>query len=220
MTDTHLSHDRQKTPEYYGSERREALGLISPAGKRVLDVGCGNGATGALLKQQGAREVVGIEIVPEAAQQAEHLLDSVLCGDVNHVPLEFAPGAFDVILCLDVLEHLPYPEDAMQRLVPLLAQGGQMVVSLPNMRYIGTLKKLIVEADWPREPSGVFDGTHLRWFTAKSAARLFAQFGLQIVSVRRNPSNPFIGVVDKWPALNRCLTDWFTTQFIFLLERR
>lgn len=220
MTDRDLAFGRQKDPDYYRAVRLDALDWVDPAGKRVLDVGCGSGATGVLLKQQGAREVVGIEIVPDAARKAEDVLDRVLCGDVNQVPLDFPPGSFDLILCLDILEHLPYPEDALQRLVPLLAEGGQIIVSLPNMRYIGTLKKLIIEADWPREPSGVFDGTHLRWFTAKSAARMFEQQGMRVVSLRRNPSNPFIGLIRRKPGFSRYLSDWFTTQFIFLLERR
>jgi SAM-dependent methyltransferase len=220
MTEETLSRDRAKTDDYYASVRQDALGGIDPAGKRILDVGCGSGATGALLKRNGAREVVGIEIVPEAARKAEAVLDRVLCGDITRIPLDFPPGAFDLILCLDVLEHLAYPEDALKRLLPLLAEGGRVVVSIPNMRYIGALKKLIFEADWPREPSGVFDGTHLRWFTAKSATRMFNELGLTVVSRRRNPSNPFVGLVRKHPGLSRYLNDWFTTQFLFVLERR
>jgi len=204
---------------YYDLARGDALSLVDPADKRVLDVGCGSGATGKLLKSRGAREVVGIEYQPAAAAQAESVLDRVLTGDVDTVPLDFAPCTFDLILCLDVLEHLPYPEETLRRLLPFLRDDGQVLVSLPNIRYAGTLKKLIWEADWPRLQSGIFDGTHLRWFTAKSAQRMFTDVGLRIVARRRNSISALAALLSRFPALQGLLSDWFTVQFLFLTQK-
>jgi 2-polyprenyl-3-methyl-5-hydroxy-6-metoxy-1,4-benzoquinol methylase len=215
----HAQSESEKSAEYYSVVRQDVLSWIDPAGKRVLDVGCGSGATGLALKERGAAEVIGIEIVPEAAQQATKVLDQVLIGDAAQVPLDYPSGYFDIVLCLDVLEHLAYPEEALKRMVPLLSDKGQVIVSLPNIRYIGTLKKLIIEGDWPREPSGVFDSTHLRWFTARSARRLFEHSGLRVTAWRRSPAKPFIGLVRHLPMLSRFLTDWFTTQFLFDLRK-
>lgn len=208
-----------KPEYYYEAVREDVLPLISTVGKRILDIGCGGGGTGRALKAKGADQVVGIEYIPEAAAQAAKVLDRVFTGDVCSIPLDLPAKSFDVILFLDVLEHLAYPETALARLVPLLADDGEIVLSLPNVRYIGTLKQLIVDADWPREVSGVFDGTHLRWFTPKSTRRLLAEFGLTIVQTERHAARPFTGTVRKFPALSRYLSDWFTCQFVYRIKK-
>lgn len=210
---------RRKPEGYYEAVRADIFPLIDPRGRRVLDVGCGSGATGRALKEQGALEVFGIELDPAAARRASEVLDRVLAGDVTQIALDFAEGYFDLILCLDVLEHLPYPEDALRRLVPLLSSEGRFVVSLPNMRYAGSLKKLIWEADWPRETSGVFDGTHLRWFTAKSARRLFCDAGLSVVQMRRSLLPAFDRLTRALPFLRPFAGDWVTVQFRFVLAK-
>jgi 2-polyprenyl-3-methyl-5-hydroxy-6-metoxy-1,4-benzoquinol methylase len=207
-----------KPEYYYGAVRGDILHLIEPTGKRILDVGCGGGGTGKALRDLGAAEVVGIEFIPEAAARASTVLDRVIVGDVCQVPLDLAPDSFDIILFLDVLEHLAYPEEALRRLVPLLASDGEIILSLPNVRYIGTLKQLIVDADWPREVSGVFDGTHLRWFTPKSTRRMLAEFGLKIVQVERHAARPFTAIVELFPSLSRLLSDWFTCQFVYRIR--
>ena len=212
--------DDTKPDYYYQAVRADILHLVDPAGKTILDVGCGGGGTGKALKDRGAKEVIGIEYVPEAAEHARGVLDGVHTGDVATVPLDYAPGYFDVILFLDVLEHLAYPEEALKRLVPLLAPDGIVILSLPNVRYIGTLKQLIVDGDWPREVSGVFDGTHLRWFTPKSTRRMLAEFGLEIVGTERHASRPFTSITQRFPSTSRYLSDWFVAQFVYVIRRR
>lgn len=214
--DAAASHYAEKDANYYDSTREEATTLVNPSGLRVLDVGCGSGVVGAGLKRAGAAEVIGIEYDTDAARRAALVLDRVLTGDVDTVPLDFAPGLFELMLCLDVLEHLPYPEATLERLLPFLSAHGTLLVSLPNMRYAGTLKKLIFEADWPRLPSGIFDGTHLRWFTDKSARRMFAEAGLEVVTRRRVPLGVLNGLLRRAPFLRPLLSDWVTVQFIYV----
>ena len=200
---------------YYGAVRRDVLHLVDPAGKRILDVGCGEGWTGKALLDMGAVEVDGIEYVESAAKKASEVLTRAIHGDVTTVEIDFAPGHFDRILCLDVLEHLAYPDEALKRLVPLLADDGEFIISIPNIRYIGALKQLIVNGDWPEETSGVFDATHLRWFTPKSTRRMLGRNGLKIVQVERHAARPFTGFCERFPKSTRYLSDWFTCQFVY-----
>ena len=209
-----------KPADYFGVVRDDALGLMDPRGKRVLDVGCGSGVSGAALKQRGAGAVVGIEFDEAAAKRAETVLDRVLTGNVDTLPLDFAPCSFDLIVCLDVLEHLPYPEETLRRLLPFLAPDGEVLVSLPNIRYAGTLKKLIWEADWPRLPSGIFDGTHLRWFTDKAARRMFAEAGLTVIARRRNTVGLLADFMARFPIFRLFVSDWVTVQFLYLTRRK
>jgi 2-polyprenyl-3-methyl-5-hydroxy-6-metoxy-1,4-benzoquinol methylase len=208
-----------KPEYYYQAVRRDVLPLVDPRVKRILDVGCGEGWTAKALRDAGAVEAAGIEFVESAAAKARAILDRVICGDVATVDLDFPAGHFDVILCLDVLEHLAYPDVALGRLAPLLADDGEFIISVPNVRYIGTLKQLVIHGDWPEETSGVFDRTHLRWFTPKSTRRMLARCGLKVVRTERHAARPFTAVVERFPGLSRYLSDWFTCQFVYTVKK-
>jgi SAM-dependent methyltransferase len=91
---------------------------------------------------------------------------------------EAAPdGPFDVLIAADILEHLPDPWTALSRYVRLLEPGATVVISLPNVAHWSTYAHLAA-GSWPRRPEGIFDATHLRWFTLKDARDLLTQAGL------------------------------------------
>lgn len=170
---------------YYAEARPEISRLIAPAGLRILDVGCGQGALAVALKRAGAALVAGIEASSEAAGVARNRLDVLVEGDLLEAPLPFAPGAFDVLIFGDVLEHLPDPDRALERLLPLLTDGGQVIVSVPNMRFYLVLARLIVDR-WAYTDSGVRDRTHLRIFTRRSLVRMLENNGLRVERLERN----------------------------------
>src|SRR5512140_2077761 len=99
-------------PRRYFSDAKPAfLQLIDPRGLRVLDLGCGGGHNGAMLKKAGAREVVGVDRDPGAAEQARTRLDRVVECDLGDLdPATLGDEQFDAILASDVLEHLPEAE--------------------------------------------------------------------------------------------------------------
>jgi len=167
-----------KTEDYFTQTQAEVAEFISGTGNRILDIGCGEGRTGAYLKQIGkASEVHGVELMPEIAQRARVRLDSVLCGNLESMELPFAGASFDAIIATEVLEHLIDPGALLRRLRPLLRPGGVMAVSTPNMRHIRVIYGLMVRGDWRYEDSGPLDRTHLRFFTRKSLRRLLDESG-------------------------------------------
>jgi len=97
-----------KTPEYYNGIRSEMLGYVPDHARRILEVGCGEGNFGAVLKRRGA-EVWGVEYAPEEASAAEKKLDKVFAGDITELTDKLPDHYFDVIVCNDVLEHLTNP---------------------------------------------------------------------------------------------------------------
>jgi 2-polyprenyl-3-methyl-5-hydroxy-6-metoxy-1,4-benzoquinol methylase len=109
----------------------------------------------------------------------------VVAGDVMEVALPFRPGEFDYIICADVLEHLPDPDAALRRLLPYLADGGRLVVSVPNMRFYAVLARLIFDR-WAYTDSGVRDRTHLRIVTRHSLERMLDSHDLEIERLERN----------------------------------
>ncbi len=173
------------TWDYYGDPRPDVQAVVSVAGRRVLDVGCAGGTLAAALKASGAAFVAGVERHPEAAAHARPLLDALVEGDLLTSALPFAPASFDYLLFADVLEHLPEPETALRRYLPLLAPEGRVVVSVPNMRFYLVLLRLLADR-WEYTDSGIRDRTHLRVFTRRSLIALLASVGLQVERLVRN----------------------------------
>lgn len=170
---------------YYHHERRDLLRHVPLHARRVLDVGCGAGALGARIKQRQRAQVVGIEYEPVQAAQAALLLDVVHIGDAATLTLPDAPGTFDCIIYGDILEHTIDPWALLARQRPLLAEHGTLIVSLPNVQFVGVIIGLL-RGRWEYQPRGVLDRTHLRFFTRRSAVALLVGAGYRVTRVQRN----------------------------------
>ena len=168
---------------YFRDAKPAFLQLIDPRGLRVLDLGCGGGHNGALLKKAGAREVVGVELDPGAAREARTRLDRVVEGDLAQLdPSTLGDEPFDAILASDVLEHLSDAEGVLARAVTRLRPGGVVVISLPNISNVYVFSQLALKT-WPRRSSGIFDRTHLRFFAKRDMVRLLQSAGLRVLRV-------------------------------------
>lgn len=167
----------------YERARPEILDHVPLTARRVLDLGCATGTTGAALKDRQDVQVTGIEIEPEYAREAATRLDRVIEGDVAR-PSADLEGPFDALIAADVLEHLTDPWTTLQTYTRLLAPGASAVVSLPNVAHWSTFAYL-ARGRWPRKPEGIFDATHLRWFTRRDALDLLTGAGLQPHTVVR-----------------------------------
>lgn len=165
-----------KSDSYFGHARKEIAPLLPLHCGRVLEIGCGSGATLGWLRQaQRASYAVGIEISEAAAQGAKVHADEVHCLDFEHVELPVPGSQFDVILCLDVLEHMVNPWKVVDRLVAqYLVPGGTLIVSLPNVRHYSVVLPLLVKGQWDYQDAGLLDRTHLRFFTRDTAIRLLS----------------------------------------------
>src|ERR1051326_8680362 len=119
-----------------GSTHNLVVGLVEP-GSRVLEFGCATGYMSKALRDRVGATVVGVELNAEAAQLAEEHLDRVLVGDAEELDLEAELGGerFDAILFADVLEHLRDPAALLRRVRPLIADGGVVVASIPNVAH-------------------------------------------------------------------------------------
>jgi GT2 family glycosyltransferase/2-polyprenyl-3-methyl-5-hydroxy-6-metoxy-1,4-benzoquinol methylase len=171
-------------PAYYLKERPEVAALVPPSSRRILEVGCAAGRLGARLKRTGPREVVGIEADPAAAAAARLVLDRVIEADVETLERAcFAEGAFDCVVCADVLEHLRDPRLVLGRIRDWLAPGGTLVASVPNVRHAGVLTQLLVHGRWRYEEEGILDRTHLRFFTRAELEALLEEAGFRLTSL-------------------------------------
>lgn len=167
-------------PHYFSNERPEILLHVDNGTKIILDVGCASGRLGAALKdRQKERQVIGIEHNPAVAKEARKVLDKVLVGDIQSMKLPLRKGSFDCIIFADVLEHLADPLTVLQRLKKYLRPGGYIICSIPNMRHYTVILKLLMRG-WNYEEYGLFDKTHLRFFSRESMRNLIEKAGFHI----------------------------------------
>jgi 2-polyprenyl-3-methyl-5-hydroxy-6-metoxy-1,4-benzoquinol methylase len=165
---------------YYGHGRPEMLRRVPAGAERVLELGCAEGAFAATIKERTGAEVWGIEFNSQVADRARSVLDHVLVGDADARIAETPDAYFDVVICNDVLEHLLDPIGTLIHLRRKLRPGGVVIASIPNIRYAPALSKVIFRKDFPKDDEGIFDRTHLHFFTRKSIVRMFDNAGYSV----------------------------------------
>ncbi len=204
---------------YYAFVRRDIEPLLPSRSERVLEIGCGGGGTLAWLKESGrAQWTAGIELSPEAGAVARGRVDELHCGDVDQLLANFPAASFDLILCLDVLEHLLDPWATLQKLQALLCPGGRIISSLPNIRHHSVVLPLLFAGRWEYQDAGIMDRTHLRFFSRKGIAAMMSRAGLR--EIRALPTFAW-GSWDKWKdwATFGLLRGLLAFQYLVLAER-
>ncbi len=167
--------------DYYSLVRRDVLELFPKYANRVLDVGCGTGATGRWLKDnERCKWIAGVEVSPKAAGVAKKNFDVVFEGNAEEVALDISPETIDVIICADVLEHLLNPWDYLSKMKPLLKDDGIIIASIPNVRHWTVSLALVFKGRWNYVDAGILDRTHLRFFVKDTIHTLFKDAGFKI----------------------------------------
>lgn len=172
-----------KHPSYFNFVRRDIEALLPERAPRALEIGCAAGATLDWLRQSGrVSHTTGIELMPEAASVARTRVDRVLQGPVERELEGLREERFDLVLCLDVLEHLVDPWQVMQSLRHLVRPGGAVIVSLPNVRNHRVVLPLLLRGRFDYVEAGIMDRTHLRFFCRDGARALLEQAGLSVTA--------------------------------------
>ncbi len=187
-----------KPPDYFRRVRTDIADLLDASYKGVLDIGCGTGNTAGWLKETGRCAWAGGVEPTGAAAEAARRLDYIFAGGVEDFLNSADRPPVDLILCLDVLEHLVDPWTAVRRLAGLLPPGGTLIASLPNVRFYKVSLPLVLHGRWEYQSEGILDATHLRFFTRDTALGLLTSAGL---------------VVDR-QAANSCLKPWKNKWFL------
>lgn len=133
-------------------------------GKRVLDAGCGKGRYSALLKKlfPGA-EITAADVSPEMLKHVPGGITTVQSGILD---LPFANGSFDLILCIEALEHVTQTELGVAELTRVLAPGGKLVIIDKNKEKLGALEM----PHWEK------------WFDRDGLTSTMSRQGLQVTS--------------------------------------
>ncbi len=189
-----------KATTYFNNARSDFVRLLPrDTSARILEIGCGTGATGALALARGrAGHYVGVELMETAAAQARDVLPEVHVGDVEQMEFDWQPAAFDALILSEVLEHLVEPGRLLRRLARYVRPGGMVLASSPNIAHWKVLREL-ANGRFNLADQGVFDRTHLRWFTPATFAGMFEEAGFRIDHVGPvNPFSPRVEMISRW----------------------
>jgi ubiquinone/menaquinone biosynthesis C-methylase UbiE len=151
---------------------RQIASLLKATGaEKILDAGCGEGFVVSYLLQGNDRlAITGIDCSPQAIEMARQMVPGVLfdVGDLREMP--YGDDSFDLVMCLEVLEHLPDPHKGLRELRRVTS--AHCLVSVPHepfFRATNFLRGKHVPA-WGRDPE------HLQHWTARQFRRLVQQY--------------------------------------------
>ena len=209
-------------PSYVGL-RQDLISFVHKQDAVVLDLGCSNGVNGKyLLENKLAQKVIGLEYDKLMAEEAANFLTKVIHGDVTSANDWDKIGAttFDYVFMGDIIEHVTDSEKVLRFAKERLNQDGKIVLSLPNFQHIDVWVHLYRKGFFPRNDRGIFDKTHLRFFTQKNVEEMLDKEGLKIIEMKRHfrfrdsldSKFPFYGFL-----LKRLFPKLYTFQFVFLI---
>jgi 2-polyprenyl-6-hydroxyphenyl methylase / 3-demethylubiquinone-9 3-methyltransferase len=168
-------------------------GLAPLAGKRVLDVGCGGGILAEAMARMGAA-VTGIDLAEKPLRVAQlHLLESGLAVQYELVSAEEksgnSPGAFDVVTCMELLEHVPDPSSTVAACARLAKPGGRVFFSTINRNPKSYLFAVIgAEYILKLLPRGTHD--YERFIRPSELAHWCRDAGLETIELKGMTYNP------------------------------
>lgn len=212
-------------PEAANSSHVLVVDLVG-ADQRVLDIGCSTGYLGKELVRRGCT-VDGVEVDPEAAEAARAHLRTVTTLDLDRDDLAeaLAGEQYDRIVLADVLEHLMRPQDVLEAAASLLAPGGKIVISVPNVSH-GSLRLGLMQGRWRYRDTGLLDRTHIRFFTRDTIVELVHAAGLSVERLRSTTLDPLDSEIEiDRNNLPDALVGWvrsqpeaFNYQYVLLVE--
>ena len=166
----------------------ELLDKIPLSARTVLDVGCAQGALGeAYLRRNPNARMLGVDTDEEAVGHAAARLSEAVCADVEVTPMPFSvPDGIDCIVYGDVLEHLREPWSVLAAHVEHLAPDGTVLICMPNVEH-WRFALALLNGTFDYEEQGLFDRTHLRWFTPRTMGKILTNAGLQLSDVAARP---------------------------------
>ena len=179
----------EKDQSYYSNNRPEMFAFVQGTPLKILEIGCGKGRFRDNFDYNV--EYWGVEPCISAAEQSKGILTRTLIGRYDDVKDEIPNKYFDLIVCNDVIEHMTDPRFFLRDIRNKLADGGSMIVSVPNVRNAVTLFDLIIRGDFQYVTAGVLDYTHFHLFTMKSFTKMAKECGWVVDLCTPLPPAPF-----------------------------
>lgn len=224
MTEEAVTGQKDIEAGYFSSSQHHIIGIVPESAHKILDIGGGSGVTVGKVKAHYGDGFAAVYDIFEIPVQTRYPgVDLFAQGDVekgHQLETLFSEnGPFDLVLCLDVLEHLVDPWSVVERLHDLLPIGGSIIISLPNIRHMSGFGRIAM-GTWNYRASGILDRTHLRFFVKSGAIGLACGSGLElkeIYSTGRDKSRPLYRWMDILTL--GLLRPFFELQYVMRVEK-
>lgn len=154
-----------------------------PSGSRILELGAGHGEVGLAIHEQGDVEVVALDLEKPGREFPYPFLEADLNGGFSDGLISSMGGPADVVVALDVIEHLSRPEASLREIKKTLAPGGLLVASTGNIAFI-LQRSMLGLGQFNYGKKGILDLTHQRLFSIRSFCRTLEGEGFKVESVR------------------------------------
>jgi 2-polyprenyl-3-methyl-5-hydroxy-6-metoxy-1,4-benzoquinol methylase len=164
----------------------DVLDLMPKNAQRIVEVGCSSGALATAYLQRSPKcEYIGIELEPEYAEVARSVCAEVMVDDIEKMDERIFKSLFpaNCWVFADVLEHLYDPWAVLRRLRGSMTATESVVACIPNAQH-WSFQARLNSGLFKYEDDGLFDRTHIRWFTKTTIGELFQSSGFRIAEER------------------------------------
>ena len=168
-------------------------GAAQIAGKKVVDIGCGGGILAESMAARGA-QVTGVDLSEKALGVARlHLYESGQTVDYRHISAEDisreCPGSFDVVTCMEMLEHVPDPASTIRACAALVKPGGHVFFSTLN-RNLKSYLMAVVGAEYVLKMLPMGTHEYAKFIKPSELARYVREAGLDVEELIGMSYNP------------------------------
>ncbi len=217
-----IKYYKDKNESYFISDRSDILNFcklnnIDFSNKKVLEIGCGSGLTLKKISEMyNGVQITGVDLYAENIVSGVNVVKDSLENFILNTSID----EYDYILILDVLEHLVDPWSTLSTIKNNINSKTNLIISLPNVSDFIFINKLLFYNRFEyTSKGGIFDQTHLRFFTLKDMNNMFFQTGFKVLI--QSPNYFYNNSLRKilhfvtFGFLNR----FYTLQYFFILSK-
>ena len=165
-------------------ERVEFASRFIPKAESLLDIGCGDGTLEYFIKNRISK-IYGVDNAIKSVKESKKYYFEIKLVDLNKT-IPYKRNFFDVVTCLDVIEHIKDPNKLFKETYRVLKPNGLLLLSTPNIRFSDHIYKLLFQGIFPKTSTdnNSYDGGHIHFFTFTDIRNLLLANRFKIIEYR------------------------------------